>query len=698
MRLSTRVALGYLALVALMAVLALHQLTVVERLHAENRRLAGVDLEVSRAGLRLRGDTETLERLSRILFVRHDEGYAERLQRVRRTAEDELTTLRGLPLSPGERRALTALTRTWNDYADLARSVEAGVLAGTVDGRGELLAALAGVEEDIGRLEEVSRHTAEERVDASARAAERAHAAARVTTALALAGGLLLAFLVARSVARPLRRLGRGTRALARGEFAHRVPPGGGPELAALARDFNAMADRLGELDRLKRDFVATVSHDLKAPLASMQETTRLLLEGVPGELGEDQERLLRLNLASGERLGAMIGDLLEVARLEAGAVEFELEPHDLSEVARSALEEVEGQRQARGLDVALSAPQAPVRVAADRPLLLRAVRNLLTNAVKFSPQGGRVRVTVRTFETRAEMEAVLERVPADCTPPRAGLTVEDQGTGVPDADKERVFDRFHRVDPERRGVQGTGLGLAIARGVVDGHGGHLWVEDAEGGGSRFALLLPRAGTGSGERNEQDESDEPGRAGRRGRGVDMDTAPPRPGMEAPAAAIAVGRAAGRRRLPPLAARRLAAAPLAALLLAGALASGCATAPVLRPRAVTAGDRLLAEGRPEAAARAYERQLEAGDRAAWSDVALFRLALLHLTPESPVHDPAEGEALLRRLIEAQPESPHAAQARWILSLHRDNRSRAAEIGRLRRQLEELRRIDLDEPPG
>lgn len=658
MRLSTRIAVGYLALVALMAVLAVHQLTLVQRLHGENRRLAGVDLETSRAALRVRSHLDELSRLSRVLFVRREAdptdalaAYTETLAALRGRVDGELSALQGLPLSAGELRALRALAARWDAYVDLARRTEPRVLAGEAPAEEEadLLASLRAVVTSLGELETASRRSAGARVADSAEAASRARAAAWGVTALALAAGLVLAFAVAASVARPLRRLGRGTRELARGDFAHRVPPSGGPELAALARDFNAMADHLGELDRLKRDFVSAVSHDLKAPLASMQETTSLLLDGAPGALDDDQERLLRLNLASGERLGEMIGDLLEVARLEAGAVELELEPEDLGEVSRRAVEAAGGLLEARRVEVALEVPGDPVPVDADTALLVRAVWNLLSNAARFSPAGSRLDVRVRTFATAREVAAVFRRPPEDAGGPLAALEVRDRGPGIPDQDKERVFDRFHRVDPDRRGVQGTGLGLAIARGVAEGHGGNLWVEDASDGegGSRFVLLLPwrrRAAEATGDGGE----------------------------------------------------RLAAVLLAGLLLLGTLTAGCVSAP---SRGADAGHRLLAAGRPAAAAEAWDRQLAAaGDAAPGSELALFHLALLHLAPDSPLHNPAYGDSLLRRLLAAHPDGALAHQARWLLDLRHENRSRQREIERLRRQLEELRRIDLEPPRG
>jgi signal transduction histidine kinase len=236
------------------------------------------------------------------------------------------------------------------------------------------------------------------------------------------------------------------------------------------------MAARLGDLDRLKQDFVAGVSHDLRAPLASIEETTRLLLEELAGPLEPRQRRMLELNLQATERLSAMIADLLDQRRLESAAIEYDVERQDARKLVEATLAETD--RLAREKDQVVEAdlPERPVEVEGDRSLLLQAVRNLVTNAIKFTPEGGRLGIRLLP-ETGGGLLA----------------EVWDTGPGIPAELRERIFERFYRGDPERRGRQGTGLGLAIARTIVEGHGGEIWVERGANGGSRFFLRLPEA-------------------------------------------------------------------------------------------------------------------------------------------------------------------------------------------------------------
>ncbi len=297
--------------------------------------------------------------------------------------------------------------------------------------------------------------------------------------------------MITRSVARPLQALARATREVADGNFAHRVTATGSAETAALASDFNRMADRLRELERLKRDVVAGVSHDLKAPLASMQETTRLVLDGSPGPLTDSQRRLLDLNFESGERLRRMIGDLLDLGRLEARAVEFDLATLDLIEVCQATVAESESAIAQRRIEVSIDLPAASLPVRADRSLLTQALRNVFTNALQFGKPGGRVGVRAQAFRSGRQVKDAYPRWPGGTAPPYAAVEIWDDGPGVGDTDKERIFDRFHRAQKTHRRSQGTGLGLAIARAIVDGHGGEIWAEDQAPSGASFVLLLP---------------------------------------------------------------------------------------------------------------------------------------------------------------------------------------------------------------
>ena len=295
-------------------------------------------------------------------------------------------------------------------------------------------------------------------------------------TALAL--GIVMIFLL-RRINEPLRRLTSGTRMIAKGNFSHRLPIDGRDEFGELAADFNTMSERLAELDNMKKDFVSHVSHELKAPLASIRQTFHLLLEQIPGPLTDQQKRLLRLSHNSAERLSAMVGNLLDVSRMEAGSMEYSVAPVDLLALARSVAEEFEVQAQERNISIEVETVTEKSHIVdCDRDRMVQVIGNLFDNAMKFSPKGATILAGITTREAGRDRFLVF--------------FVKDSGGGVPDEHKTRIFGKFHQVKQGKKmSGQGVGLGLAICRSIVEAHRGRIWVEDNPGGGSVFCFEIP---------------------------------------------------------------------------------------------------------------------------------------------------------------------------------------------------------------
>jgi signal transduction histidine kinase len=289
--------------------------------------------------------------------------------------------------------------------------------------------------------------------------------------------GVVVAGLIVRSINEPLRRLTQGTRAIAKGQFWHRLPARGSDEFAELARDFNVMSERLGELDRMKKDFVSHVSHDLKAPLASIRQIMHLLLQQIPGPLNEQQQSLIQLSNNSAERLASMVGNLLDVSRMEAGAMEYRMGAHDIIPVIKGVIDEFDVQAREKEIRFGLQCDQPSVFVECDRERIVQVVGNLYENALKFSPNGTEIVTRVGPGNGREIL-----------------ISVSDSGPGIPDDHKEKIFHKFHQVkDGKKVAGQGVGLGLAICKTIVEAHRGGIWVEDNPQGGSVFSFLLQPA-------------------------------------------------------------------------------------------------------------------------------------------------------------------------------------------------------------
>lgn len=242
-----------------------------------------------------------------------------------------------------------------------------------------------------------------------------------------------------------------------------------GRHVVAVVRDITERR----RVEGLKDAFVSTVSHELRTPLTSIAGSLGLLSGGAAGPLPERAQKLVGIAHANSQRLVRLINDILDVEKLEAGQLVLHLAPVDLRDIAARSIEGVGGY--ADGLGVALTlADGEPAPVRGDQDRLIQVVTNLLSNAAKFSQRGGEVKVAVNP-ETRV-----------------ARLSVVDQGPGIPEAFRSRIFQKFAQADSsDTRAKGGTGLGLAIAREIAERHGGRLWFESAEGEGAAFHLDLP---------------------------------------------------------------------------------------------------------------------------------------------------------------------------------------------------------------
>jgi len=230
------------------------------------------------------------------------------------------------------------------------------------------------------------------------------------------------------------------------------------------------------EVERAKSEFVSVVSHELRTPMTSVKTSLSLLLGGAAGSLGEPARELLEIAHRNADRLIRLVNDLLDLSRLEAGRLELSLEPVLLSEALQSSADAVAGFAHDEGVTVDLVPPAEPLTVLGVRDRVEQVVVNLLANAIKFSPAGGRVEL--RWW--RDGDDAVTE--------------VADRGPGIPAEQLDAIFEPFKQIDSSTtREHGGAGLGLAISLGIVRGLGGRIWVESAAGAGSRFFVRLPLA-------------------------------------------------------------------------------------------------------------------------------------------------------------------------------------------------------------
>jgi two-component system, OmpR family, sensor histidine kinase KdpD len=244
-------------------------------------------------------------------------------------------------------------------------------------------------------------------------------------------------------------------------------------ELArARSQELAAANTRLAELDQLKSDFVSMVSHELRTPLGLIKGYTGTLLN--PGlDLDEGTRReFLKIIDDEADQLAELVANLLDMSRIEAGTLRVEPRPADLAGLLTECSTRLRVREPERALELDLPAALPPV--LADERRIVQVVDNLLTNAARYTPVGTQI-----VLRARADGESVA-------------VAVVDRGPGIPADKREQVFEKFVRLDEgDRSAVGGSGLGLAICRGIVQAHGGTIWVESEQGSGSTFAFNLP---------------------------------------------------------------------------------------------------------------------------------------------------------------------------------------------------------------
>lgn len=500
MKVATRLTGAFALLAAFLIGLLVYHVGTIRTAVSTSYELSEISARLALSSSRLPALLARLDESASKYWITRDAGYREQFDEAFHAFGEALERLDAPTLGAGERDQLDRLVAIWADFIPVAESV-AAVPDALAPWSGEAL-RLA-VHEHLDKLQAQTRlvaQAAQERMDDRLEhSATKARHAERITWGAvvgALLVGILISGLVVRSISDALRRLQEGTRQVAGGNFEYRLEEDRDDEFAELARDFNTMTRRLGELDRMKRDFLSKVSHDLKTPLASMQETTQLLLDEIPGALTETQQRLLRLNHQSGERLSAMIAKILDLSAMDAGAVGLEIGQHDVAALVRSAVVATTAASMERSIRVTARLPDPSPQAMCDGDLVVQVLVNLLENAIKFSPAGGTVDIAARLLTERPD--DVPESCWAATTREDDGnallVTVADDGPGVPESERSSIFERFYQTAAGRKVEgRGVGLGLAICREIVDAHGGAIWVGPAPGGGSIFSLLLPRA-------------------------------------------------------------------------------------------------------------------------------------------------------------------------------------------------------------
>lgn len=290
--------------------------------------------------------------------------------------------------------------------------------------------------------------------------------------------GLLMCVLIcnycAHRVVDPFVRINHIVRCYSRGDFSQRIPAAGTDEASQLGRSFNEMAEQLKDLEATRRSFVANVSHELRSPLTSMKGFLDAMYDGtIPPE---EHEHYLGVVLSETRRLADMVNDLLDLARIESGTVTLQYSTFDINELIRRTLITFEARIVEKKLELDIRFAQERCFVSADSKQISQVLRNLIDNAIKYSPEGKSLMVS--TYAMRKDVY----------------VSIRDNGVGIPKEDLPHVFDRFYKVEKAHTPSPqvGSGLGLSIVQRIIEQHGQSITVQSAKGRGTQFTFTLTR--------------------------------------------------------------------------------------------------------------------------------------------------------------------------------------------------------------
>ena len=291
---------------------------------------------------------------------------------------------------------------------------------------------------------------------------------------ISLVISFLLVYILSKRITSPLKQMTDAARKISSGNWKTRIHLKGNDEITVLADSFNQMVDNLENLEKMRRDFIANISHELRTPMTSINGFIEGILDGTIPE--NKQEYYLNIVKEEVKRLHRLVSDLLDIARMESGEAKVNIAAFDICEVTRLSVIQLQKFIEEKDINFRANFEQESMHVFADRDAIQRVLINLIHNAIKFTPEGGSISMSVRNIKGKAE------------------ITVSDTGQGIPAEDIPFVFDRFHKADKSRgKDRTSVGLGLYIVKNILKAHNENISVESEYGKGTTFTFCLPLA-------------------------------------------------------------------------------------------------------------------------------------------------------------------------------------------------------------
>ncbi len=479
-----RLVSGFLLILLVLAAIGTYSTVKLDALNQMIHSISSIDSGTIRMANRLRDVLLTQTKFEKKYVVSKDGDFLRQFLETEKYLEKDLEQIGPLMDTPEDEKLLTDIKLLYNRYLVVVQEEVALIAGGKAYSKKVYEEKKEGLTDHIVQnLEELinsKKAAIDNKIAVSEKIGPEASRVVAIITIISVIMGILIAFINARAINRPISLLIKGTKEIARGKFEKHLSLPSPPEINELAHAFNSMSDRLKELDEMKADLISHVSHEFRTPLAVIREAVSLSLDCVEAGSRDKQRRLLGIVEEECERLITSVNKVLDLSHMDAGMMDYHMEECSLSQLIEISVSKIEPIAERKKISLELDlAPNLP-HAAVDEEKICQVLDNLVDNAMKFTSEKGKICIGARTIHTDGtEHMASKEKGFIE-------VFISDTGCGIPEEDIQHIFDKFKKLHEK-----GTGLGLHIAKQIVQAHGGDIWVESQEKTGSTFFFTVP---------------------------------------------------------------------------------------------------------------------------------------------------------------------------------------------------------------
>ena len=475
----SRLVIGYLVIFILAMTVSIYAISQLRQFGEVTRSIITVDNRLIEYKKKLSDILLSMMRYEKKFIIIRDAGLYNQFLLAKNDFDKQMSELMSLAGDDKAQDIINAIKHHKQRYQSLfddeVKYLDTGRQYDSENYKKEKESAVNEIMESLRELEAYSQSNTYSKARELSNAYPRANKVALVIGTVSLIFGIIISIFITVNITRPLSIINKKTIDIARGDFGHDLKLSSPPEIEVLAKSFNLMCSKLKEIDKMKSDFFSLMSHELRTPLTTIKEGTNLFIESLEG-LGatERQKRLMAIINEECNRLIKLVNSLLDLSKMEAGMMVYNFNKAEISPLISKITGEIEPLAETRNIRIETDINKELPHITMDTERILQVLRNLVGNAVKFTPDKGCVRISARSVDKGVK------------------ISVTDSGTGISKEKVNAIFDKYYQDTLATSSkIKGTGLGLAIVKQVVNSHGGKVWVESTSEQGSIFSFVLP---------------------------------------------------------------------------------------------------------------------------------------------------------------------------------------------------------------